>query len=167
MEAGQEASSSVLSLVDDSTCLLCEEQAGGLPYPCQHRLCEACLLRCQGERMYSCPFCRVKQKTAVPSLEYKLLKLLLGVEDEESRELLKVSLQAVVRCEEGATIHLDAAIAKSVPFMRDFPSKHFEAPDCLRMIQSIVSGCMTTAAARQLLMDGAQQPVVEEERRLT
>ena len=110
------------ALDEDATlCLLCEENPGGLPYPCQHRLCEACLLRCQGERMYSCPFCRVKQQTAIPSLEYKLLKLLIGVENEDAREGLKASLHSVMRCEPGATAGLDDAISACMPHMRDFP----------------------------------------------
>ena len=143
------------------TCLLCEDRIGSFPYPCSHRICEECLLKMQAERMYFCPYCRTKQATAAPSLEYKLLKLLVGVSDEVQREDLKDSLRAVMRGEERATERLNISVAGCAASMQDFPSKHYEAPDCLRMVQAILAGVMPLNAARDMLQGQSTPPTAQ------
>merc|ERR1712185_60269 len=61
--------------------------------------------------MYRCPFCRATQTLAVPSLEYKLLKLLVGVSEPELRDALLDAARAVARSEAGSTAALQKATA--------------------------------------------------------
>ena len=135
-----------------SLCLLCEEVGPVIkPYPCQHQLCEACLQKCQAHEMYRCPYCRVQQTSAVPSSEYKLLKLLLGVKHPETLERFKQALLAVTRCEEGAVPRLNEAISAAVVHMEDFRSQHLEAPVCLQLIDAILKGVLTIEQVRIIL----------------
>ena len=134
-----------------SICMLCEEDKGVAPYPCDHVLCEGCVQKCQAERMYRCPFCRADQQMAVPSLEYKLLKLLVGVHDLEARENLQEAARMVARSESGATEALQKATAAALPHMVDFHARHFEADACLQLIAMLLNGELTVEGAQKVL----------------
>ena len=134
-----------------ATCMLCEEEKGITPYPCDHKLCEGCVQRCQAERMYRCLFCRAEQQMAVPSLEYKLLKLLVGVHDLEARENLQEAARMVSRSEAGATEALQKATAAALPHMVDFHARHFEADACLQLIAMLLNGELTVEGAQNVL----------------
>ena len=140
-----------------STCMLCEEDKGVAPYPCDHVLCEGCVQRCQAERMYRCPFCRADQQMAVPSLEYKLLKLLVGVHDIEARENLQEAARMVARSESGATEALQKATAAALPHMVDFHARHFEADACLQLIAMLLNGELTVEGAQKVLGKSAER----------
>ena len=84
----------------------------------------------------------------MPSPEYKLLKLLLGVKHPETLATLKDALRAVMRNEEGAVRRLNEEVTvTAVQHMEDFRSQHLEAPVCLRLIDAILKGVMTTEEA--------------------
>lgn len=129
-------------------------------------MCEDCLLKCQAQQMYKCPYCRVKQQTAAPSNEYKLLKLLIGVKDPAAHAALVSAMRSVARREEGAMGRLDAALGMAVPHMEDFHSQHYESQVCVNMIEGILGGQMTIAAARVLLTSATTEAAVEKLRQL-
>ena len=88
---------------------------------------------------------------AVPSLEYKLLKLLVGVHDLEARGNLQEAARMVARSESGATEALQEATVAALPHMVDFHARHFEADACLQLIAMLLNGELTVEGAQNVL----------------
>ena len=137
----------------EGSCMLCEEAPGYRPYPCAHLLCEQCLQRSQAERMYRCPFCRAKQQVAVPSLEFKLLKLLVGIPPSgvHVRDAVLDAARAVARQESGAVAWLETAVAEAVPHMVDFHAMHYEADTCIQLLTALLNGALSIEKLRGMI----------------
>ena len=146
-----EAASSTSTTASDEpiVCPICEEEKANLvtPYPCRHQLCQDCLLQCQAQEMYRCPFCRVKQTTAVPSNEYKLLKLLVGIDDPAASKKLFDGVNGILQGKE----FKNEVIDECAKYMVDFRSQHLEAPVCLKLIDGLLKGRLTREQVKIIL----------------
>ena len=152
-EVDNPVDATTLALAEPSpaVCELCEEHVGLRPFPCRHLVCEACVLNMQCRHMYRCPFCRTPQQAAIPSSEFKLLKLLAGVTDGGVRESLLQSIKDVMRSVPGAVQELDRIVANSVQSMRDFDTIHLEPPQCLVLIAMLANGQLSHDTLREML----------------
>ena len=151
------------AIVCVTTCLLCEENNGLLPYPCRHRLCAECVLKMQAHNRFACPYCQSMQSDAIPSPSYKLLKLLVGVSDDAVRVQLMEAIRSVARREQGALAQMNAAISAAIPFMVDFPSKHIGDDLCHLATTRIVDGLLTVEKAKESMRGEVRGPRQIEE----
>jgi len=139
--------------LSSTICNICferEEAPGRSPYHCRHNVCTACLLKMQQHRQYACPFCREPQKSALPSIEFKLLKLLVGVDVSTRLELIS-AIRAVQRGDDNAALLLDKKCGDAIQRFTDFGSQHVEAEPCLRLIVRICDDSEFATRARALI----------------
>ena len=106
------------------------------------------MLRCQAQEMYRCPFCRVAQKIAIPSNEYKLLKVMVATKDATAYQALVEAVRVMVQT--GAELG-EEVVRNVVNHMEDFPSQHLEAPICVELIDKILNGVLTVDEVRGIL----------------